>query len=80
MGFNPFTPNSAKSKIDKFSKITNWVKLKKKSTIVLSGQTFGFCLQNKKLENFVSSKGNSWWSARVIKKINCCHVDYLGHK
>ena len=27
---NPLTPNSAKSKIDKFSKITNWVKLKKK--------------------------------------------------
>ena len=26
----PFTPNSAKSKIDKFSKITNWVKLKNK--------------------------------------------------
>ena len=25
--FKPFTPDSAKSKIDKFSKITNWVKL-----------------------------------------------------
>ena len=24
--FNPFTPDSANSKIDKFSKITNWVK------------------------------------------------------
>ena len=27
---NPFTPDSDKSKIDKFSKITNWVKLTKK--------------------------------------------------
>ena len=25
--FNRFSPDSAKSKIDKFSKITNWVKL-----------------------------------------------------
>ena len=25
--FNPFTPDSAKSEIDKFSKITNWLKL-----------------------------------------------------
>ena len=27
---HPFTADSAKSKIDKFSKITNWVKLKSK--------------------------------------------------
>ena len=27
---NPFTPDSAKSKMDKFSKITNWTKLKNK--------------------------------------------------
>ena len=27
---NPLTPDSAKSKIDKFSKIANWVKLKNK--------------------------------------------------
>ena len=29
--FNPFTPDSAKSKIYKFSKITHWVKLKKET-------------------------------------------------
>ena len=28
--FNPFTPDSTKSKIDQISKITNWVKLKNK--------------------------------------------------
>ena len=27
---SPFTPDSAESKIDKFSEITNWVKLKNK--------------------------------------------------
>ena len=30
LSFNPFTPDSAKSKIDKFSKINSWVKLKNK--------------------------------------------------
>ena len=30
VSFNPFTPNSAKSKSGKCSKITNWAKLKKK--------------------------------------------------
>ena len=29
---NPFTPESAKSKIDQFSKIANWIKLKTNST------------------------------------------------
>ena len=28
--FNPFTPDSAKSETDQFTKITNWVKLKNK--------------------------------------------------
>ena len=28
--FNPFTPDSAECKINKFSKITKWVKLKNK--------------------------------------------------
>ena len=58
-----FTPDSAKSKIAKFSKITNWAKLKNKqhrSKVLLNsfptnGRTFGFCPQNQKLENFVST-------------------------
>ena len=33
--FNPFTPDSAKSKMDKFSKMTNWVKLKNIKMLVL---------------------------------------------
>ena len=43
---NPFPPDSAKSKIDNFPKITNWVKLKTNSTTVLlnsfpmNGHTF----------------------------------------
>ena len=32
MQLNPFTPHCAESKIDKFSKIANWVKLKNKQT------------------------------------------------
>ena len=30
INFNPFTPDSAMSKVDKFSKFTNWIKLKLK--------------------------------------------------
>ena len=33
LAFNPFTSVSAKSQIDKFPKITNWVKLKHKQLI-----------------------------------------------
>ena len=32
VSFNPFSPDSTKSKTDQFSKSTNWVKLKKKRT------------------------------------------------
>ena len=62
---NPFTPDSAKSKIDKFSTITNWVKMKKKQhhnkvllrSFPMNGDhTLALCPQNKKLEHFVSPK------------------------
>ena len=47
----PFTPDSAKSKIDKFLKMTIWVKFKNKqhhskvllNSFPLNGQTKGFC-------------------------------------
>ena len=50
-GFNLFIGDSAKFKIDKFSQITNWAKLKSKqhhSTVLLNsfpmnGHTLGFC-------------------------------------
>ena len=49
--FIPFTPDSAMSKIDKFSKITNWVKLINKqhhskvllNSFPMNGETLGFC-------------------------------------
>ena len=61
---NPFTPESAKSKIDKFSKIANWVKLKNKqhhskvllNSFPMNGHTLGFCTWSQKLENFISPK------------------------
>ena len=50
--FNPFTSDSAKSKIDKCSKITNCFKLKNKhhqskpllNSFPMNGHTLGFCL------------------------------------
>ena len=41
---NPLTPDSAKSKTDKFSKITNWVKLIKEllNSFPINGHTLGF--------------------------------------
>ena len=68
--FNPFTPDSAMSKIDQFSKITNWVKLKTKqhhskvlpNSFQTNGHALGFCSWNQKLENFVSSKVSLWES------------------
>ena len=47
---NPFTRDSAKSKIDKFPKITNWLKLKNKqhhsnvllNSFPMNGHTAGF--------------------------------------
>ena len=50
-GFKPFTFDSGKSKIDQFSKITNWVKLKNKQhhskvmcdSFPVNGNTLGFC-------------------------------------
>ena len=67
---NPFTPDRAKSKIDKFCKITNWVKLTTKqhhskvllNSFPMNGHTLGFCPQNQKLENFVSPKVSHWES------------------
>ena len=61
---NPFTSDSAKSKIDKFSKITNWVKLKNKqhhskvllNSFPMNGRTLGFCTWSQKLGDFVSPK------------------------
>ena len=46
--FNPFTPSpeSAKPKIDKFSKITKWVQLKNiqhHNSFPMNGHTLGFC-------------------------------------
>ena len=55
-----FTSDRAESKIDKFSKITNWVKLKNKqhhsklqlnSLMPMNGHTLGFYPLNQKLEN-----------------------------
>ena len=49
---HPFTPDSAKSKIDKFfSKITNWIKLENKlhrskvllNSFLMNDHTLGFC-------------------------------------
>ena len=70
VNINPFTSHSAKSKIDKFSKITNWVKIncKTNSTTVLrnsfpmNGRTWGLCPQNQKLENYRSPKDSLWES------------------
>ena len=61
--FNPFSPDGVKSKIDKLSKNTNWVKLYHKvllDSFPMNGDTLGFCPYNQTLENFVSlwkSKG-----------------------
>ena len=59
----PFTLDSAKSKIDKLAKITNW--LKKQTAPQLSittrnGHTLGFRPKNQKLESFVSPKVSLW--------------------
>ena len=50
--FNSFNRDSAKYQIDKFSKVTNWVKLKNKqphskvllNSFPMNGHTLGFCL------------------------------------
>ena len=60
--------DSAKSKIPKFSKVRNWVKLNNKlhhSKVLLigfsmSGHTLEFCIWNQKLKNFVSPKVSLW--------------------
>ena len=57
---NLLIPDSAKSKTDKFSKIINWVKLKKKkhqikvlpNSFAVNGHTLGFFPQNQKLKNY----------------------------
>ena len=36
---NPFTPGSAKSKFDQFSKVTNWRKFKNKQVSKIEEQT-----------------------------------------
>ena len=67
--FNPFILDSAGSKIDKFSKITNWVKLKNKqhrskgllNSFPMYGHTLRFCLKN---EKFLHPRFPSW-SQRV---------------
>ena len=67
---NPFSPDSAKSNIGKFSKITNWVKLKYKqlyskvllNSFPMNGHILGLCPQNQKLENFVSTEVSLWES------------------
>ena len=54
--FDPLTPDSAKSKIDRNSRITNWVKLKTKqhhskvllNSFPMNGHTLGFCPLNQK--------------------------------
>ena len=56
---NPFTPESAKSIIDKFSKIKNWIKLKNKQhhcKVLLNGfptngDILEVCSKKQKLEN-----------------------------
>ena len=61
INFCTFTPDSAKSKIVKFSKITNWGRSKNKehhSKVLLdgfpiNGYTLGVCPWNQKLEDFV---------------------------
>ena len=62
--YNSFTPDSAKSKIDKFSKITNWVNLKNKpqrhSKVQLSNEWSHFSVLS--MENFVSPKVSLWES------------------
>ena len=63
--YNPLTPDSNKSKTDEFSN-------NKHSKVLLNSfpmndHTLGFCPQNQKLENCVSSKVNSG-SQRVNKQ------------
>ena len=61
---NPFTPDSAKSKSDTFSKIIKWGKSENNqhngevllNSFQMNGHTLGFCPWNQKLEYFVSSK------------------------
>ena len=61
---NSFTPDSVKSNIDQFSKITNWVNSINKqhlskvllNSFPMNGHTLGLCPSNQKLENFVSPK------------------------
>ena len=67
---NPFNPDSAKSKTDKFFKIINWVKQHSEvllDSFPMNGHTLGFCSQNQKLANFVSPKV-SLWESRVNKQ------------
>ena len=49
--FNPFTSDSAKSKIDKFSEITNWL-----NCLSANCRTLGIHPCDEKLEKFVSPK------------------------
>ena len=66
---NPFSPDGAKSNIDKLSKIANWVELKHKQnhskvllkSFPMNDHTLGFCMSMKEeLENFVSAKVSVW--------------------
>ena len=67
---NLFTPDSAKSKIEKFPKIINWVKSKTKkchskeqfNSFPMNGHTLEFCPWNRKLKNFVSYNVALWES------------------
>ena len=63
---NPFIPDSEKTKSDKFSKVTDWEKLKNKQhhskVLPMNSHTLGFYPQNQKLENFVSPKVSPWES------------------
>ena len=62
--FNPFTPDRSKSKLDKFTKIINLVKLKNTqhhskvllNSFPMNGHTSGVGTWNQKLENFASPK------------------------
>ena len=40
MPIKPFTPDSAKSKMDKFSKFTNWLKLENSTTVMYYSTAF----------------------------------------
>ena len=72
---NPFTLDNAKSKIDKYSKITNWVKLKNKqhcSKVLLNSFPTKVSLRESKgkvLLNGFQMNGHIW----VLSVRNLCH-------